>query len=180
MRYLSKIILWVVLFTIFSFTESVFPKDKKIKQEQPLQIQIQISIMIKIKNLFEREVDLARTENDILRLNCLITKLNLVKGLIKASERSKIILVNALLKQDSVASAIYQKKMTTYYESTLELEKTIPECRALKEMPEGTTLVYIQPEGESELDISKTTPWDWGFNQGAEGYPAVPPASPFR
>jgi hypothetical protein len=132
-----------------------------------------------VKKLY-REVAKAREENEIHRVNCLQAKLNLVKGLLKAADRAKAVLLEAFYGKDTETAAIYKGKVDSYADSSAEIEKSISECRGVKTAGEGTTLVYIRPEGAEEVEPSESGGWTWGFTPGSEGYPAVPPASPFR
>jgi hypothetical protein len=150
-----------------------------LKESAIAQVDKQIGDINGILKKLYRETAKAKEENDIHRYNCLLTKLNLVKGLVKASERAKGVLMDAFYGGDTDTSKIYLKKVNSYAESAKEVERSLSECAGVKTIGEGASLVYIRPEGE-ELQPGDQSPWDWEFVPGQEGYPAVPPASPFR
>jgi hypothetical protein len=179
MRSAISVILWIAL-SFFVFAGPAYSADPKIKEAAVTQAEKRIVGMEAIQKKLIREVAKAREENDIHRLNCLLTKLNLVRGLIKASDRAKVILLESFYGGDAGTAGLYLKKVNSYADSAAEVERSIPECAGLKTIGEGTTLVYINPGGEGEFAPSEKSPWDWEFVPGAEGYPAVPPASPYR
>jgi hypothetical protein len=88
----------------------------------------QISTMKSIVLRLEKETQMARDKNDVIRVNCLIIKLNLTRSLLKACERSFPILERAFSKKDSETSRLYLAKTESYFYSAREVEKSIYEC----------------------------------------------------
>ena len=139
-----------------------------------------ISGMKKILNRIAAELGQAKKTDDIHRINCLTTKLNLVKGLIKASQRAQMSLVDAAANQDAATVRSYTQKISTYGDSVDDIAKSISECLPTEGLPEGMALVYIRPE-EPELVPEEVNPWEAeGTIGGGEGIPVIPPMSPFR
>lgn len=155
-------------------------KVKKINVENLGQ---KISSVIQIRERIQKKMELAEeesSEDKVKKVNCLLTKLNLVKGLLKASKHARTVILDALNEKDSKTAFVFQGKLNSYAESAKEVEKSIGECGKGFEAQEGTTLVYIRPEGEGEPPSSETSPWDWNYAEGTEAFPTVPAASPFR
>jgi len=178
---LSRIIFffWITV-SFFSPLSTSWAAGEKLKDGDVVQVDKQVTVMNNILIKLYKEIAKAKEQNEIHRLNCLTVKRNLVKGLLKAVELAKGLLMESFFDGDTDTAKLYKKKITSYSESASEVEKSIDECAGIKGTLEGTTLVYIRPEGEDELKSSQSSPWDWNYNPGAEGYPAVPPASPFR
>jgi hypothetical protein len=128
-----------------------------------------------------KEVAAAREANDVRRLNCLIAKLNLVKGLLKASERAQVTMLEATYANDAATGQTYGRKILTYGDSAEEIERSIDECSGVEVRSDGAAMVYVRPD-TPELQPRDEAPWDTtvDVNSGPEGYPVVPPASPFR
>jgi len=128
-----------------------------------------------------KEAQKAREKNDIRTLNCLLVKINLQKGLIKAASRARLVLLEAKFAEDPATASAYAEKIRSYRQSTEEIEKSMDECGRTGTTGEGTTFLYIRPEGVPETDLEETTPWDWEEETAPdEQYPVIPPASPFR
>jgi hypothetical protein len=158
----------------------LFAAGEPLKESSLAAVDKRVTGMNDVQKKLYKEIAKAREENDIRRVNCLLTKLNLVKGLLKASDRAKAVLLEAFYGNDPETAGIYKTKIESYADSAKEVERSIDECRGVKTIGEGTTMVYIRPEGSADLQPSEAGPWDWNFLPGSEGYPAVPPASPFR
>ncbi len=158
----------------------LFPADEGVKESSVAQVEKRIDGMNGILKKLYREVAKAKEENDIHRLNCLMTKLNLVKGLLKASERAKVVLMESFYGGDKPTAGLYLRKVNSYWDSAVEVDQSIPECKGAKTVGEGQSLVYIRPEGEPGVEPQEQSPWDYEFLPGSEAYPVVPPASPFR
>ena len=137
---------------------------------------------------FLKEISSAREANDVRRLNCLMTKRDLVKGFLKASERAKVVLMESSFAGDGKTADIYGNKISSYSDNVGEIEKSIEECQGVEAKGEGTSVVYIRPADDAAGDIfaDDLSPWTGDDLRpgddlpGVEGYPAVPPASPFR
>ncbi len=140
----------------------------------------QVSRMtVSLRNVY-KEVAEAKKKNDILLINCLMTKLNLLKGLLRASQRAKIVLMEAYFGGDMDTAKLYRGKVESYATSAKEIEDSLPECRGKEALKEGTRLVYLRPADERPVFVDPWTPWDWSRTPGESGFPVVPPASPFR
>lgn len=134
-------------------------------------------------NRLLKEVGHARDEGNLPRVNCLTVKLNLVKGLVKASEQAKIVLAETAYKHDSKTADAYGAKIKAYGESVAEVEQSIDECTGKENNKgeEGITLVYVRPEGEGNpLERESTNSLQSTPGISNDGYPVAPPASPFR
>ena len=163
------------------------PEPKKLDVVKPepeitvATVEKRMSSMREVLKRLLKEIAAARQAKDLRKVNCLLAKLNLVKGLLKASERAQVVMLEATYGKDMPTSRTYGKKIVEYGDNVDEIEKSIPECSGVEVRSEGTALVYIRPD-EPELTVDETTPWDgWDeVNGGPENYPVVPPASPFR
>ena len=121
----------------------------------------------------------ARETQKLRQLTCLITKRNLVASLIEALNKTKDLVILSCEHADIKTTYLFVEKIGWFAKSAFELELSIQECTDELETNEGL-LVYIQPSNQDEIDVKKNSPWDYGNSPGVEGYPAVPPASPFR
>jgi hypothetical protein len=165
---------------VFPFAPPLFSKENEKKPMTVSSVDDQISqIRSTLKRVLE-ELARAKGSNDVKRVNCLQSKVNLVKGLLKASEKANIVFLEASYAKDASTAESYGRKIQMYAGSVEEISRSIDECSAAEVTSEGSTLVYIRPE-EPELAVSETSPWGGtdGIG-GTEGYPVVPPASPFR
>src|SRR5580765_5838050 len=70
----------------------------------------------------------AKKSNDIQRVNCLQVKLNLVKGLLKASEKANVVFLEASFSKDLATAEAYGKKVDMYGTSADDVAKSINEC----------------------------------------------------
>lgn len=122
----------------------------------------------------------ARQENNIKRLNCVIPKKDAVKGLLKASERAKGVLLEATFQDDLPVAQTYAGKIRTYRKSAEEIEKTLEECDVKPSSDAGTSVVYLRPDGGPTLNAGTTNPFDVDGASGIGSLPVVPPGSPFR
>lgn len=175
---------WFVMLTVlmvwFVSMPLVWAEKGALKERSLVQVERRITDMNAVLKKLYQEISRAKEKNDLHRVNCLLTKLNLVKGLLKASDRSKAVLLEAFYGNDTATARVYKAKVDSYADSAKEIERSMEECRGVRKVGEGTTLVYIRPEGGTELQPTEANPWDRGFVPGADGYPAVPPASPYR
>lgn len=128
------------------------------------------------------EVQLGKAEsaNDLTQVNCILSKVNLVKGLLKASQRSALVLTKAYIDQNDKMTGVYQKRVQDYRDNAVELEAAMNECLGVAPLDRRSTLVLIRPEGGQELGYADTSPWAWDYVEGAESIPAIPAASPYR
>ena len=128
------------------------------------------------------EVQLKKAEgtNDLRQVNCILTKLNLVKGLLKASQRSTLVLTRAYIDQDQKMTAIYQKRVDDYRANAVELESSMDECLDPNAVDRRSMLVLIRPEGAGEPAYQDMSPWAWDYVEGSDNLPTIPPASPYR
>src|SRR6267142_2190653 len=110
----------------------------------------------------------------------IVTSSILVTGLLKASERAKMVLMEASFMGDTKTAETYGAKLDAYHESAKEMEQSIQECSGTEGTSEGPAVVYIRPEAGGEIVSELTSPWDWENVSGTQGFPVVPPASPFR
>jgi hypothetical protein len=154
------------------------------KAEPPISasaVEKRITSMREVLKRLLKELASARQANDVRRVNCLLAKLNLVKGLLKASERAQVVMLEATYGNDAATTQVYGKKIMTYGGSADEIERSIAECSGVEVRAEGTSLVYIRPD-EPEIQTGEETPWDGSdvTTSGPESYPVVPPASPYR
>jgi hypothetical protein len=126
------------------------------------------------------EVADARNVGDLRKVNCLVMKLNAVKGLVRASENAHIVMLEATYDNDPCTTQSFAKKIVTYSDSLDEIAKSLDECSGAGTKSDGTTVVYIRPD-ETEPIIQESSPWNRGDNVGgADPYPVAPPASPYR
>lgn len=122
----------------------------------------------------------AKEKNEVAKVNCLVVKINLVKGFMQAASRASMVLTEASFSDDQGTANAYASKITSYRKQVDEIGKSMDECSQTDAVREGTTLVYIRPEEGVETDQTEVAPWDWEEETGPEEFPAVPPASPFR
>ena len=167
----------VLCFPLVGYAAKELSPDKRVAR-----VEKQIASMNGALKHLLKEVAKARQKNDIRRINCLLIKLNLVKGLLKASEKAKVVLMESSYSGDARTANAYGTKIESYHDSVTEIKKSMKECFGVKGVDEGATVVYIQPVGEAGEDVSKVvTAWDWdAAATGVAGYPVVPPGSPFR
>lgn len=116
----------------------------------------------------------ARTEKDIVRLNCVNEKLTQVKGLIKVSEQADIALQEAVARRDESADAEFQK-IAIARAKVDQLRAEVEECigQLAFAVDEKTTVEVEQPRDLPDQDLTDRPPPP----------PVVsrpPPASPFR
>ena len=168
------------LFFCFAFSFVAIAKEPS-PEQRVATVEKQVTSMGKILKKLLKGVARARQLNDVGRLNCLMVKLNLVKGLMKASERAKIVLMEAAYGGDAKVAATYAQKVNAYDSSVDEIESSISECTGVDASGEGTSIVYIQPEGETGLGATGgLSPFDFEDVDQPDDFPVVPPATPFR
>jgi hypothetical protein len=143
-------------------------------------VQKQISGMNNVLETLLLEAQKAKEKNDVRRLNCLLVKINLVKGLIQASDRAKLVMMEALYADDAETTQVYARKIDAYGKNVEEVGTSLDECSQIQASGEGTTLLYIRPEEGPEEGLTQASPWDWGAQTEPGDYPVVPPASPYR
>jgi hypothetical protein len=172
-------------FGLVFFCASIFAAEKATPEIRLAKAGGEITTMEKVLKLFYEEVRKARKDDDVRRLNCLLEKLDLVRGFIKAAQRAKDVVTESAYGGDDTTAEAYLEKILAYAKHVSELEKSKSECFNGSTQPEeGTTLVYIRPAQEeiAGLETDKSlTPSDPGQGTASvEGYPVVPPASPYR
>ena len=129
---------------------------------------------------FLEAVAKAREENNVKALNCLVLKQNLVKRLIKASQRANDVLLEAAFAGDAKTTDLYAKRVDSYEQFVREVGKSKDKCLSVNATAAGTTTVYIRPKTAGEAKSGVTGPWEPKTFDGSENYPVVPPGSPFR
>ncbi|HLG20995.1 MAG TPA: hypothetical protein VI895_14425 [Bdellovibrionota bacterium] len=171
-----------VCLSFFLITARVEGAEPASPESRLKKAEISVSSIEGTLKKFVKAVAKAREENDIKRLNCLMTKMDLVKGFLKASERAKVVLMESSFAGDAKTADMYGQKIGAYGKNTSEIENSIEECYGVGGTGDGTTVVYIRPSGEGmeSADGTVLSPFGEDDLYPAEGYPAVPPASPFR
>jgi hypothetical protein len=163
-----------------SATGGAFAQELKAELINAPQVEKRITAVRDVVKRLLEEIAKARKTDDIRRINCLIAKLNLGKGLLKASEKAQLTFLEAASADDKETARVYGGKIVTYAENAGEIRKSIPECTGLEWKPGGTTVVYLKPEG-FDVGAEDLNPWiSTNIVPGAEGYPVVPPATPYR
>jgi hypothetical protein len=152
----------------------------EVKDSKVVTVEANVEAMSKTLKRLYKELGEAKKKNELPRVNCLLAKINLVKGLLKAGERAKGVFLESHYVGDAQTASTYQAKVASYAGAAREIEKSIDECTSARKKEEGTTLVYIRPEGDAAEEVFEQSPWDWNDPPGSMQYPAVPPASPFR
>lgn len=127
----------------------------------------------------EVQMSKAQNQNDIRQVNCILTKLNLVKGLLKASQRASLVLTKAYVDNQGKTVDMYKKRVTDYHDSAATLESSMDECLPERRGDAAATMVFIRPEGDSALAFGDTSPFAWSYETPGT-FPVIPPASPFR
>ena len=64
----------------------------------------------------EVQMGKAQNQNDIRQVNCILTKLNLVKGLLKASQRASLVLTKAFVDSEQKTVDMYKKRIVDYHD----------------------------------------------------------------
>lgn len=129
----------------------------------------------------ELQLSKAEEQNEMRQVNCILTKVNLVKGLLKSSQRASLILTRAYIDNQSKISQTYQKRIEDYHASAVELEASLDECIPRRRSSLAAFLVFISPLGAGAFDFFKDiSPWSNSYIEDAENLPVIPPASPFR
>ena len=116
----------------------------------------------------------ARTEKDIVRLNCINEKLTQIKGLLKVSEQADIALQESVARRDEAADAEFQKIAIA--------RAKVDQLRAESEECMGHLAFAVDEKTTVEVEQPKDLP-DQDQTQREPPPPVVsrpPPASPFR
>ncbi len=116
----------------------------------------------------------ARTEKDIVRLNCINEKLTQIKGLLKVSEQADIALQESVARRDEAADAEFQKIAIA--------RAKVDQLRAESEECMGQLAFAVDEKTTVEVEQPKDLP-DQDQTQREPPPPVVsrpPPASPFR
>lgn len=116
----------------------------------------------------------ARSERDIVRLNCVNEKLTQVKGLLKVSEQADIALQEAVARRDQAADAEYQK-IAIARAKVDQLRAETEECmgQLAFAVDEKTTVEVEQPRDLPDQDLTRREPPPPMVSR-------PPPASPYR
>lgn len=117
----------------------------------------------------------ARAERDVLKLNCVNAKLTVIKGLLKISEQSDVVMQEALARRDVETAAHEFEKISIALKKSEQFAAEGEACVGDLAMYAGDTVVEFEaPEGDSEDSTSNTG----GSEVGQVARPQV--ASPTR
>ncbi len=179
---LRRSILGTLCFALVFWVTPIFGQSKssKVAPVNMRAVEKQIAGMSDVLKRLLLEAKKAKKKNEIAQVNCLVVKINLVKGFMQASSRANLVLTEASFSDDPVTANAYASKIASYRKQVDEIGKSVDECSQTDTVREGSTLVYIRPEEGVETDLTEIAPWDWEEETGPEEFPVVPPASPFR
>ena len=178
----------VVTASVFAlgFEAPVWSAGQEVPKKKPetaslVEVDRQIADMNSVLQKILGKLRKAREKNDIRQVNCLTPKLNIIKGLLTASERARIVLQAASAGGDTETAGAYARRIRLYRDRGAEVEKTPGECTGEEVERGGTTLVYVRPERGDGLESGEISPFDVESEAETPGpFPVIPPASPFR
>ncbi|MCB0308091.1 MAG: hypothetical protein KDD48_01860 [Bdellovibrionales bacterium] len=141
---------------------------------------IKIDAIEEIYTRLELQLAKAESQNDIHQINCILNKVNLVKGLLKASQRSLLVITKAYVDHQDKVVSLYEQKIKDYLKNAKDLEASLEKCIPSSSDEMGPMLVLIRPESSTDLEFGDLSPWSEDYIESAQNLPVVPPASPFR
>ena len=126
------------------------------------------------------EIRKATDKSDVSLVNCLKQREASMKNYVKASLRNQENLRSALKVKDLKEEQRFLKLIETAHTNVKEIEEKLKECWKGEIGEKRTKVVVIKPEGGvQEEQIEEMFP-EGEEGTGEEGFPPVPPASPYR
>jgi hypothetical protein len=99
----------------------------------------------------------ARTEKDIVKLNCVNERLASIKGLLKISEQADIALQEAVSRRDKESGDHEFTKISIAYQKVESLGVEVENCAGEALRYSGDTRVEVNVEGVPEEDTTQPT-----------------------
>jgi hypothetical protein len=127
------------------------------------------------------EIRKATEKSDVSLVNCLKQKERAMKNYVNASLRNQENLRAAVKVRDSKEEKRFFKLIELAHKNVKEIEEKLKECKRGEEGERRTKVTVIKPEGGlQEEQIDEIFPEGTVEGESPDGYPPVPPASPYR
>jgi hypothetical protein len=160
-----------------------------IDADKPLETQKAILRMREILARITQNLEEAREERDVVKLNCVNEKLSAVKGLLKISELSQVTLADSLSRRRTEIAAHEFEKVSIAMRKSEQLLIESEACVGELAVYSGDTDIEVVRDGVSDDDPTKNANGAFEMDDFrtdvATGGPQndfdrPPPASPFR